>query len=65
MIKHVCSSDISVQQCTRKLKFRYYVNLPFINKMFSISLRLSDSVQCRKGLYFLAEVLYLCSFGTC
>ena len=64
MIKHVCSSDISVQHLwissclndhmncyrgfnvdiikhyislldhARKLKFRYYINLPSINKMF-------------------------------
>ena len=92
LIKHVGSSDISVQHflilsrlndlmnCfnvdiiklyisaldeARKLKFRYCVNLPFINcyKNVAMSLRLSDSVQCGKGLYFLVYVLYLCSFG--
>ena len=46
-----------------KLKFISFVHLPSINKIFCNSLRLSDSVQCRRGQYFLAWVLYF-SFGT-
>ena len=46
-----------------KLKFSDYVHLPSISKMF-LSVRLSDSVQRRRGLYFRAWMIYL-SFGTC
>ena len=44
------------------LKFSHYVQLPSIKKNVSISLRLSDFVQCRRGYYFRAWVLYF-SFG--
>ena len=47
-----------------KLKFRIYVQLPSINKMFQYRYLLIDSVQCRRGYYFRAWVLYF-SFGTC
>ena len=53
---------ISARDHARKLKLSSYVHRPFINKMFSISLCLSDSVWCRIGYYFLAKVPYF-SFG--
>ena len=43
---------ISVRDHARKLKFNIYVYLPSINKMFSISLCLSDSARCSKGIIF-------------
>ena len=50
----------------KMLKCSSYVHLPSI-KNVSISLRfviLSHSVQCRRGNYFRAWLLYF-SFGTC
>ena len=48
---------ISAMNQTRRLKFSSYVHLP------SILIHLSDSVQCRRGYYFLAWGLYF-SLGT-
>ena len=48
----------------RKLKFSSYVHLPSINKNVSISLCLSDSVQCRRRYFFRAFGIYF-SFGNC
>ena len=47
----------------RKLKFSSYVHMPSIKQNVLISLRLSDSVRCRRGYYFRAWALYL-GFGT-
>ena len=95
MIKHVGSSDISVQyflissrlndlaNCyrrfnfdiiklyisalddARKLKIQILCQSAIYKQNVTISLCLNDSVQCGKGLYFLAQVLHLCSFGAC
>ena len=55
---------ISAMDHARKLKFSSYVHLAAIYKQnASIWLRLNDSVQCRRGYYFWAWVLYF-SFGT-
>ena len=48
---------ISALDHARKLKFSNYVHLPSTTKCPNIVA--SDSVQCRKGLYFRAGVIYL------
>ena len=43
---------ISCRDHAGKLKFSSYVHLPSINKNVSISLRLSDSMRCRRHIIF-------------
>ena len=59
MMLHISAIDHA-----SKLKFSSYFRLQSICKQnVSISLRFSDSAQCRRGYYFSASVLYF-SVGT-
>ena len=52
--------DILALGHARKLKFSSYVHLPSMNQLnITISSLLSDSVQCRRDLHFLAWALHL------